>query len=98
MLAHREVKIRLTIFYSVSCTKCAQGINFLFFLMKGFITPHLFLFFTQNPEDSLELQTQPLNLKNVSGLPLSIALTLKYPFQLLLDDGSESSDMVRAIF
>ncbi|XP_064641495.1 hydrocephalus-inducing protein-like isoform X2 [Lineus longissimus] len=45
-----------------------------------------------HPGVELELQMRTLELTNVSSLPLTSQLSLKYPFQIVLDDGEEVSE------
>ncbi|XP_019628796.1 PREDICTED: hydrocephalus-inducing protein homolog [Branchiostoma belcheri] len=41
----------------------------------------------KNPEDVLEVQHQPLELRNMSSLPLTVLLDVDHPFSLLFSDG-----------
>ena len=50
--------------------------------------------YRQQPEDVLEVETRELVISNVSTLPLTTALSLKQPFQILLHDGQEVSETV----
>lgn len=52
------------------------------------------VFFIQKPDDELSLQTRELKIMNVSTLSLTTGLKLKQPFQIIKDDGSETSEMV----
>ncbi|XP_074644164.1 hydrocephalus-inducing protein homolog [Tubulanus polymorphus] len=65
-----------------------------------FITPllefsskQLFFRIDKKPHDELVVQTRDVLLKNVSSLPLTAQFQLSYPFQLLMQDGTECSKM-----
>ncbi|XP_078688637.1 hydrocephalus-inducing protein-like [Branchiostoma floridae x Branchiostoma belcheri] len=53
----------------------------------------------KNPEDVLEVQHQPLELRNMSSLPLTVLLDVDHPFSLLFSDGRciTHSELVLAI-
>ncbi|XP_035679087.1 LOW QUALITY PROTEIN: hydrocephalus-inducing protein homolog [Branchiostoma floridae] len=53
----------------------------------------------KNPEDVLEVQHQPLELRNMSSLPLTVLLDVDHPFALLFSDGRciTHSELVLAI-
>ncbi len=44
------------------------------------------MYHLQQPVDALVVQTEELDITNVSSLPLTAVLGLKHPFQLLMDD------------
>ena len=47
---------------------------------------------TQGPQDRLDRVEKPLQLINVSTLPLTVKLMLNYPFLLCLDNGDETEE------
>ncbi|KAL3860158.1 hypothetical protein ACJMK2_010318 [Sinanodonta woodiana] len=55
-----------------------------------FSTKSVYFRVDKKPDDVLLIQTKELVISNVSSLPLTTGLQLKYPFSVLLDDGSES--------
>ncbi|XP_053402100.1 hydrocephalus-inducing protein homolog isoform X11 [Mercenaria mercenaria] len=57
-----------------------------------FSTKSVYFRVDKQPEDTLEVQTRELVISNVSSLPLTTALKLNQPFQILLEDGSEVSE------
>ncbi|XP_071173399.1 hydrocephalus-inducing protein homolog isoform X10 [Mytilus edulis] len=58
-----------------------------------FSTKSVYFRVDKKPDDELSLQTRELKIMNVSTLPLTTGLKLKYPFQIIQDDGSETSEM-----
>ncbi|KAK6174452.1 hypothetical protein SNE40_017727 [Patella caerulea] len=57
-----------------------------------FSTKSVFFRVDKLPKDELCIQCEELVVSNVSSLPLSTELTLQYPFQILLDDGTSVSE------
>lgn len=54
-----------------------------------FSTKSLFFRVDKSVHDILEVQTQSLELSNVSSLPLTVSLALNYPFNILLQSGAK---------
>ncbi|CAH1779299.1 unnamed protein product [Owenia fusiformis] len=57
-----------------------------------FSTKNLFFRVDKLPEDTLELQRRDLEMTNISSLPLSLRLQLKYPFSLVDQDGMATTN------
>ncbi|XP_041375521.1 hydrocephalus-inducing protein homolog [Gigantopelta aegis] len=62
--------------------------NFITPLLE-FSTKSVFFRVDKLPGTSLELLTKELTMSNMSSLPLTTALKLEKPFQIILDDGTE---------
>ena len=50
------------------------------------------IFICQGPDDVLERVEKPLQIINVSTLPLTVKLMLNYPFLMCLDNGVETEE------
>ncbi|XP_013405663.1 hydrocephalus-inducing protein [Lingula anatina] len=57
--------------------------------LLDFSSRNVFFRVDKHPEEELSLQTQDFTLSNVSSLPLTIMLGLKYPFQLIIREGQD---------
>ncbi|XP_069113582.1 hydrocephalus-inducing protein homolog isoform X2 [Argopecten irradians] len=58
-----------------------------------FSTKAVYFRVDKKPDEELSLQVRELKMTNVSTLPLSTGLKLQHPFQIILDDGSATSEM-----
>ena len=54
----------------------------------------IYSIFTQGPQDKLDRVEKPLQMINVSTLPLTVKLMLNYPFLLCLDNGDETEETI----